>query len=38
MGRASKCNDKEKLEIALELILGKASLSEVCRKCAIRST
>ncbi len=38
MARASKFTDEEKLEIALELISGKASLSEVCRKHDISST
>ena len=38
MARASKFTDEEKLEIALELISGKASLSEVCRKYDISST
>jgi transposase-like protein len=32
MGRASKFTDEQKMEIALELISGKMSHSEVCRK------
>ena len=38
MGRVSKFTDEQKLEIALEQISGKASLSEVCRKYEISST
>ncbi len=38
MARASKFTDEEKLEIALELISGKLSHSEVCRKHEISST
>ena len=38
MGRASKFSDEQKFEIALELISGKASHAEVCRKYDISST
>jgi transposase-like protein len=38
MGRRSKFTDDEKLEIALELISGKSSHAEVCRKYEISST
>jgi len=38
MGRAAKFTDEQKLEMALELISGKASLSEACRQYEIRST
>ncbi len=38
MARALKFTDEQKQEIALELISGKALLSEVCRKYGISST
>lgn len=38
MARASKFTDEQKLEIALELLAGKLSASEVCRKWDISST
>jgi transposase-like protein len=38
MGRASKFTDEQKLEIALELLSGKVSHAEVCRKWDISST
>ena len=38
MGRASKFTDEQKLEIALELLSGKVSQSEVCRKYDISTT
>ena len=38
MARASKFTDEQKLEIALELLAGKLSHSEVCRKYDISST
>ncbi len=38
MGRASKFTDEQKLQIALELISGKASHAEVCRKYDISAT
>ena len=38
MARASKFTDEEKLEIALELVSGKVSHAEVCRKYDISST
>jgi len=38
MGRASKFTDEQKLEIALELLSGKLSHAEVCRKWEISST
>jgi len=38
MGRASKFTDEQKLEIALELLSGKMSHAEVCRKWDISST
>ena len=38
MARASKFSDEQKLEIALELVAGKQSHAEVCRKYDISST
>jgi len=38
MARASKFTDEQKLEVALELLAGKLSASEVCRKWDISST
>jgi len=38
MGRAPKFTDEQKLEIALELLAGKLSHAEVCRKWDISST
>jgi len=38
MGRASKFTDEQKLEIALELLAGKMSAAEICRKWDISST
>jgi transposase-like protein len=38
MGRASKFTDEQKLEIALELLAGKMSSAEICRKWDISST
>ena len=38
MGRASKFTDEQKLEIALELLGGKMSSAEICRKWDISST
>lgn len=38
MGRASKFTDEQKLEIALELLAGKLSHAEICRKWEISST
>jgi len=38
LGRASKFTDAQKLEIALELVSGKLSHAEVCRKYDISST
>ena len=38
MGRVSKFTDDQKMEIALELLSGKMSHSEVCRKWDISST
>ena len=38
MGRASKFTDEQKLEIALELLSGKLSHAEICRKWDISST
>ena len=38
MGRASKFTDEQKFEIALELLSGKLSHAEVCRKWDISST
>ncbi len=38
MPRPSKFTDEQKYEIAMELITGNSSLSEVCRKWSISST
>lgn len=38
MGRVSKFSDEQKMEIALELLSGKMSNSEVCRKWEISQT
>ncbi len=38
MGRVSKFTDEQKMEIALELLSGKMSNSEVCRKWEISQT
>ena len=38
MGRASKFTDEQKAEIALDLISGKVSHAEVCRKWDISTT
>jgi len=38
MGRSAKFTDAQKYEIALELISGKSSHAEVCRKYEISST
>jgi len=38
MGRALKFTDEQKLEIALELLAGKLSHAEICRKWDISST
>ena len=38
MGKASKFTDEQKLEIVLELLAGKLSHAEVCRKWDISST
>lgn len=38
MARASKFTDEQKLEIAVELLSGKMSHAEVCRKWDISST
>jgi transposase-like protein len=38
MARASKFTDEQRLEIALEMLSGKISVSEVCRKWDIGST
>jgi len=38
MARVSKFTDEQKLEIALELLSGKMSYAEVCRKWDISST
>ena len=38
MGRTSKFTDEQKLEIALELLAGKVSHAEICRKWEISST
>jgi transposase-like protein len=38
MARASKFTDEQKYEIALELLAGKLSHAEVCRKWDISST
>ena len=38
MGRPAKFSDEQKLEVALDLIGGKLSHSEICRKYGISST
>lgn len=38
MGRALKFTDEQKLEIALEMLRGKVSVSEICRKWDIGTT
>jgi len=38
MARASKFTDEQKFEIALELLAGKVSHAEICRKWDISST
>jgi len=38
MGRASKFTDEQKLKIALELLAGKVSHAQICRKWDISST
>jgi transposase-like protein len=38
MGRVSKFTDEQKLEIALDLLAGKLSHAEICRKYDISST
>jgi len=38
MAKASKFTDEQKLEIALELLAGKFSHAEICRKWDIRRT
>ena len=38
MARASKFTDEQRLEIALDMLSGKMSVSEVCRKWDIGST
>jgi transposase-like protein len=38
MARASKFTDEQKLEIALEMISGKVSVAEICRKWDIGNT
>ena len=38
MARVSKFTDEQKLEIALELLSGKVSHAEICRKWDISST
>ncbi len=38
MGRASKFTDEQKMEIVLDMLSGKMSVSEVCRKWDIGST
>lgn len=38
MGKASKFTDEQKFEIALDLIAGKLSHAEVCRKYDISTT
>ena len=38
MARASKFTDEQRLEIALEMLSGKMSVAEVCRKWDIGST
>ena len=38
MARASKFTDEQRLEIALDMLSGKMSVSEVCRKWDIGTT
>jgi len=38
MARVSKFTDEQKLEIALEMLKGKMSVSEICRKWDIGNT
>lgn len=38
MARASKFTDEQKLEIALEMLNGKMSVAEICRKWDIGNT
>ena len=38
MARASKFTDEQRLEIALEMLSGKVSVAEICRKWDIGST
>lgn len=38
MARASKFTDEQRLEIALDMLSGKMSVSEVCRKWQIGTT
>jgi transposase-like protein len=38
MGRASKFTDEQRLEIALDMLSGKMSVSEICRKWDIGTT
>jgi transposase-like protein len=38
MSRPSKFSDEQKMEIAMDLILGKRSHAEICRKWDISST
>jgi len=38
MGKASKFTDEQKFEIALEMLAGKLSHAEICRKWEISST
>lgn len=38
MGRTSRFTDEQKMEIALELLSGKVSHAEICRKWDISST
>ena len=38
MGRASRFTNEQKMEIALELLAGKLSNAEICRKWDISST
>lgn len=38
MGRASKFTDEQRLEVALDMLSGKMSVSEICRKWDIGTT
>jgi len=38
MGRASKFTDEQRLEVALDMLSGKMSVSEICRKWDIGAT